>query len=148
MLISIVVYTFSRLLHHQSEMLNYTECELRTEAFYRSYNIQDDSKRWTLFRTSVFPELYTVCERSTQHLKEEVLKFQIPPLERSPSAQPCSSVSWEQNRYYATQDSLCSWVSKTDGDCWAVCVSSSLSTFSLQRGRAFVVGITNSNFEI
>ena len=30
----------------------------------------------------------------------------IPLLERSPSAQPCSSVSWEQNDYYAAQDYL------------------------------------------
>jgi hypothetical protein len=29
--------------------------------------------------------------------------FQIPPLERSPSAQPCSSVSWEQNGDCAAQ---------------------------------------------
>jgi len=36
-------------------------------------------------------------------LKEEVLNVQIPPLECSPSAQPCSSVSWEQNGYYAAQ---------------------------------------------
>jgi len=36
------------------------------------------------------------------YLKEVVLNFKIPPLERSPSAQPCSSVSWEQNGYYAT----------------------------------------------
>ena len=27
--------------------------------------IQGDSKRWTQFRTSIFPELYTVCEWST-----------------------------------------------------------------------------------
>jgi len=32
------------------------------------------------------------------------LRFQIPPLERSPSAQPCSSVSWEQKSYYAARD--------------------------------------------
>ena len=32
------------------------------------------------------------------------LNFQISPLERSPNAQPCSSVSWEQNGYYAAQD--------------------------------------------
>ena len=25
-------------------------------------NIQGDSKRWTQFRTSIFPELYMVCE--------------------------------------------------------------------------------------
>ena len=25
-------------------------------------NTQGDSKRWTQFRTSTFPELYTVCE--------------------------------------------------------------------------------------
>jgi len=37
-------------------------------------------------------------------LKEEVINFQISPLERSPSAQPSSSVSWEQNGYYAAQD--------------------------------------------
>jgi len=37
-------------------------------------------------------------------LKEEVLNFQIPPLERSPSSQRCSSVSGEQNGYYAAQD--------------------------------------------
>jgi len=28
-------------------------------------------------------------------LKDDVLNFQILPLQRSPSAQPCSSVSWE-----------------------------------------------------
>jgi len=43
-------------------------------------------------------------------LKEEVLSFQIAPLEGSPSAQPCSSVSWEQNGYYATQEFLHLWV--------------------------------------
>jgi len=43
-------------------------------------------------------------------LKEEVLNFQIPPLERSPSAQLCSSVSWEQNGYYAAPDFLRSWI--------------------------------------
>ena len=48
-----------------------------------------------------------VCEWSTYVLKEEVLNSQIPPLERSPSAQPCRSVSWEQNGYYATQDLFC-----------------------------------------
>jgi len=36
-------------------------------------------------------------------VKEEILNFQIPPLERSPSTQPCSSVSWEQNGCYAAQ---------------------------------------------
>ena len=25
-------------------------------------NIQVDSKRWTQFRTSIFPELYKICE--------------------------------------------------------------------------------------
>ena len=25
-------------------------------------DIQDDSKRWTQIRTSIFPELYVVCE--------------------------------------------------------------------------------------
>jgi len=29
------------------------------------FKIQGDSKRWTQFRTSIFPELYMVCERST-----------------------------------------------------------------------------------
>jgi len=32
-----------------------------------------------------------------------ILNFQMPPLERSPSAQPCSNVSWEQNGYYVVQ---------------------------------------------
>jgi len=31
----------------------------------------------------------------------------MPPLERSHRAQPCSSVSWEQNGYYAAQDFIC-----------------------------------------
>jgi len=34
----------------------------------------------------------------------EVINFQIPPLDGYPSARPCSSVSWEQNGYYAIQD--------------------------------------------
>jgi len=29
------------------------------------YNIQRDSKRWNQFRTSIFPKLYMVYERST-----------------------------------------------------------------------------------
>jgi len=74
------------------------------------YIIQRDSKIWTQFRTSIFPELYMACEWSTYHLKEEVLYFQIPPLERSPSAPPCSSISWEQNGYCAAQGFLLSWV--------------------------------------
>ena len=36
--------------------------------------------------TSIFPELHMVREWFTYHLKEEVLTFQIPPLERSPRA--------------------------------------------------------------
>jgi len=36
--------------------------------------------------------------------KRGSLRFQIPALERSPSAQPCSSVGWDQNGYYAAQD--------------------------------------------
>ena len=66
-------------------------------------NIQVYSKRWTQFRMSIFPELYTVCEWSTLHLKDEVQNFQITPLERSPSTQPCNSVSWEKNGYYEAQ---------------------------------------------
>jgi len=69
-------------------------CDAVCKAFF-TVKIQRDSKRWTQFLTSVFPELYMVCEWSTLHLKEEVLNVQIPPLERSPNAQPCSSVSWD-----------------------------------------------------
>jgi len=36
-------------------------------------------------------------------------KFQIPLLERSPRAQPCSSVSWEQNGYYAATSHVLLW---------------------------------------
>jgi len=43
-------------------------------------------------------------------LKEEVLNFQIPPLELSPSAQPCSSVSWEQKTTMQHKICLRSWV--------------------------------------
>jgi len=48
-------------------------------------------------------------------LKEEVLNFQIPPLERSPSAQPCSSVSWEQNGYYAATSHILLWYTWSAG---------------------------------
>ena len=78
--------------------------------------IQSASKRWTQFRTSIFPELYMVCEWSTYHLKEEVVNFQIPLLEHLPSAQPCSSVSWEQNGYYAATSHvllLYTWSART-----------------------------------
>ena len=36
-----------------------------TNSFTPTTKVQRDSKRWTQFRTSIFPELYTVCERST-----------------------------------------------------------------------------------
>ena len=77
---------------------------LRLRSHWNRPKVQGDSKRWTQLRTSMFPELYMVCEWSTLHLKEEVLNFQIPQLERSPSAQLCSSISWEQNGCYAAQD--------------------------------------------
>jgi len=42
------------------------------------------------------------------------------------AAQPCSSVTSEQNGYYAAQDFLRTWVHKNwVGDCCAACVSSS-----------------------
>ena len=77
-------------------------------------------------------------------MKEDVLYFQISQLESSPSAQPCSSVGWEQNGYYEAQNFLRSWVplkliSRLPCSVRFVFVS----TFSLQRGKAFVVGITN-----
>ena len=31
-------------------------------SFNKFLNIQHDSKRWTQFCTSIFPELYMVCE--------------------------------------------------------------------------------------
>jgi len=41
--------------------------------------------------------------------EREVLNFEIPPLERSPSAQLCSSVNWEQNGYYAATSHVLLW---------------------------------------
>ena len=32
---------------------------------FQTHSVQRDSKRWTQFRTSIFPELYMVCEWST-----------------------------------------------------------------------------------
>ena len=67
--------------------------------------IQRDSKRCTQFHAPIFTELYVVYEWSTYHFRQEVLNFRIPPLERSPSAQPCSSsISWEKNGYYSAQE--------------------------------------------
>ena len=77
-------------------------CRGKNFGYILKYNVI--KKRWTQFRTSLYPELYMVCEWSTWNLKEEVLNFQISPLEHSPSAQPCSSVSLEQNGYYTAQD--------------------------------------------
>ena len=34
----------------------------RSRYWLSPHIIQRDSKRWTQFRTSIFPELYTVCE--------------------------------------------------------------------------------------
>ena len=83
---------------------NFSSVTFHMQIGVQKVNIRDDSKRWTQFRRCIFPELYMICERSTWHLKEEV------PLERSPSAQLCSSVSWEQNGYYVAQEFLRSWV--------------------------------------
>jgi len=65
-------------------------------------------------------------------------------LQRSSSAQLCSSVSWEQNGYYAAQDFCVREFIKT-----AVQRAFRLR-FNIQppTRRAFVAGITNSNFEI
>ena len=55
----------------------------RKAVYYVQYkNIQRDSKRWTQFCTTIFPEIYVVCEWSTWHLKVEILSCQILPLER------------------------------------------------------------------
>ena len=67
--------------------------------------------------------------------------FQIPPLERSPSAQPCNYVRREQNGYYAAED-YCA-LSSLKLSRRLMCNVRFVSTFNLQRGRAFVVGITN-----
>jgi len=40
-----------------SEQLN--EDTVRLRIYYKA--VQRDSKRWTQFRTSIFPELYMVC---------------------------------------------------------------------------------------
>jgi len=101
--------------------------------------IQGDSKRWTQFRTSIFPELYMACEWSKYHLKEEVLNFQIPPLERSPSAQPCSSISWEQNGYYATT-SQSSTLIHVVGRSFCLYTDSLFAQISFQRQMLFLVG--------
>ena len=42
-------------------------------------------------------------------------KFQIPSLERSPVAQPCSSVSWKQNGYYAATSHVLLWYTWSAG---------------------------------
>jgi len=76
---------------------------------------------------------YMVCE---YHWKEEVLNFQIPPLERSPSS---TAVLQRQLR---TKWLLCStrfFLRRLLCSVRFVFVS----TFNLQRGRSFVVGITN-----
>jgi hypothetical protein len=52
-------------------------------------------KRWTQFRTAIFPELYIVCGWSIQQLKEEVVTFQITSLQLLLSAQPCTAASVE-----------------------------------------------------
>ena len=68
---------------------------------YQKYRVIQ--KDWLNFVRLYFLN-YMVCEWSTSHLKEEITNFQIPPPERSPSAQPCRSVSWDRNGYYASQD--------------------------------------------
>ena len=55
---------------------------------------------------SIFPKLYRLCEWTTYDLKEEIPNFQISSLECSSNAQPCSSISWEQNGYYTEQEFL------------------------------------------
>ena len=62
--------------------------------------------------------------------------FQISSLELSPSAKPCSSVSWEQNGYYVAQDILRSWVHlKLSRRLLCSVRFVFVSTFNLQRGR-------------
>jgi len=65
-------------------------------------------------------------------------------LQRSSSARPCSSVSWEQNGYYAAQD-IFAFVSSLKLSRRLLCSARFVfvSTFNLKRGRAFVVRITN-----
>ena len=36
--------------------------KLLQDTVYQHQEVQRDSKRWTQFRTSIFPELYMVCE--------------------------------------------------------------------------------------
>jgi len=69
-------------------------------------------------------------------------------LDHSPSAQPCSSVIWEQNGYYAAKD-VFAFVSSLKLSRRLLCSVHFVfvSTANLQRGRAFVVGITNLSKE-
>ena len=49
-------------LHYKYQSFNSVCCDTHTHAYMY---IQDDSKRLTQFHTSIFPELYMVCEWST-----------------------------------------------------------------------------------
>ena len=79
------------------------------EIYTSLVKIQCDSKRYSISYVCIswtihgMWMIYITFERGGP-------KFSNIPLERSPSTQPCSSVSWEQNGYYAAQDFLCSWV--------------------------------------
>jgi len=74
--------------------------------------------------------------------EREVPRFLTTPPECSPSAQMCSSISWEQNGYYAAQFSFVILLKLSRRLLFSVRFVF-VSTFNLQRGRAFVVGINN-----
>jgi len=85
---------------HMTPSLRMIGTTHNTGWFKKMYSISYDCISWTIHGMWM---IYITFEK-------EVLNFQIPPLERSPNAQPCSSVSWQQNGYYATQDFLRLWV--------------------------------------
>jgi len=65
-------------------------------------------------------------------------------LEWSPDAQLCSSIIWQQNCYHAAQEFFAFMISlKLSRRLLCSMRFVLVSTFSLQQGRAFVVGITN-----
>ena len=74
-------------------MLSLTYVSLYTEWFKKMDSISYVYISWTIHGMWM---IYITFERGGP-------KFSNTTLERSPSARPCSSISWDQNGYYAVQ---------------------------------------------
>ena len=105
--IHMCIHTCTRGFVLSAYSINWLGLTTETASVYCAVQAESQSTGWLKKMDSI---LYVYISWTIHGMRMIYITFKrespirIPQLELSPSAQPCSSVSWEQNGYYAVQD--------------------------------------------